>query len=121
MKRIIIIAVMIATSLIMLSGCGSSPEFEVETAPKYKDEVAYPITLKVTEDGEPVQGMDILATLEMAKMDHGIIEVNFTDVGDGTYSGEVELPMGGEWIANIEAELNGDTFDDVVTFDVKEE
>lgn len=105
----------------MLTSCGSSPEFKLNTAPKFKVDVTYPIILSATENGDAVTGLDIVVTLEMAKMDHGVIKVEFDDNGDGTYSGDVELPMGGEWIANVEAEQDGKTYDDMLTFDVKEE
>lgn len=122
MKKLPMLVIVMITVMLMVAGCGgASPEFSVDTAPKYKDGESYPITLSVTDNGEAVTGMDILATLEMEKMDHGTIEVSFDDNGDGTYTGEVELPMGGEWIAGIEAELDGKTYDEILTFDVKEE
>ena len=121
MKRRLLIFAITFLGLIMLTSCGSSPEFKVDTAPKYKVDVTYPIILSATENGDAVTGLDIVATLEMAKMDHGVIKVEFDDNGDGTYTGEVELPMGGEWIANVEAEQDGKTYDDMLTFDVKEE
>lgn len=113
--------VTILTICFILVGCGgANMEFAVEEPPKYKDGVSYPMVISVSESGEMVTGMEIVATLEMAKMDHGVIEVVFSDRGDGTYEGEVELPMAGEWIANVNADYDGDTYEEVLIFDVKE-
>lgn len=107
--------------MLLLVACGSNNiEFTVEQAPKYADGETFPMTLKVMEDDEVVTGLDMVATLEMAKMDHGTIEVTFIDNGDGTYDGEVELPMAGEWIADIEAELDDQTYEKILTFQVNE-
>lgn len=108
--------------VLITTGCGSNNvEFSVETAPKYRADQSYPIVIKATEKNEPVGGLEIVATLEMLRMDHGLIEVFFTDNGDGTYEGEVALPMGGEWIANIVTEKNGKEIEDMVTFQVSED
>lgn len=108
--------------LLLLVGCGgtSSIDFTVEKAPLYKDGESYIMIIQATDDDGIVTGLDLVATLEMAKMDHGVIEVTFTDNNDGTYEGEVTLPMAGEWIADVKAELNGKTYEKVLTFDVKE-
>lgn len=120
MKKSIVVFTMFA--ILLLTGCNSSKlEFSVETAPRYHAEQSYPIVLKATENGVAVSDLRLVATLEMARMDHGIIEVSFTDKGDGTYEGEVALPMGGEWIANIVAEKAGKKTEEIVTFQVNEE
>lgn len=120
MKRMTFIA--IGTMLMLLiAGCGGgSIDFSVETPPKYKDGEAYEMVVKAEDNGESVTGLNMIATLEMAKMDHGIIEVVFSDNGDGTYVGEVELPMAGEWIAALEAEEDGEVYETTLTFDVTE-
>lgn len=109
--------------LLFSAGCSSSADFELnlETAPKYKAETSYPIVIEVLKDGEPAEGVDMTATLEMARMDHGTIEVSFTDSGEGKYEAQLELPMGGEWIANIKGSMGKDEFEEVITFDVKED
>ena len=107
--------------VVVIVGCGtSSIDFSVDTPPKYKDGESFPMVIEATEDGEAVTGLDIVATLEMAKMDHGIIEVVFTDQGDGTYVGDVELPMAGEWIADLTAKNDKDTYEATLIFEVKE-
>lgn len=118
-KNIVIIALFI---IILFSGCSASNlDFTVDTAPRYKADQSYPIVLKAIENGESISGLQLVATLEMARMDHGIIEVVFTDVGNGLYEGEVALPMGGEWIANIVAVKNGKEVEEIVTFQVNED
>jgi len=118
MKRFIGIILIL---VFVLAGCGGSKmDVTVEEIPKYKNGIPYPIVLSVMDGDEAVTGLEIIATLEMARMDHGTIEVVFSDIGDGTYEGEVELPMAGEWIANIVLTLDGKTYDEILTFDVTE-
>lgn len=118
MKRLIGIMLLIGFVLV---GCGGGKmDVTVEEPPKYEDGVAYPFVLSVTEADEGVTDLEIIATLEMARMDHGIIEVVFEDLGGGTYEGEVELPMAGEWIAEVVVTKDGKTFDETVVFDVDE-
>lgn len=119
MKRLIGMLIMIG---IILAGCGSSAlDVSLEETPKYKDGVEYPISLSVQDGDGKVTDLEIVATLEMARMDHGVIEVVFTDQGDGIYTGEVALPMAGEWIADLELSQDGDITEEVLTFDVEEE
>lgn len=120
MKRLTLVITGIVLML-LIAGCGGADlDFSVETPPKYKDGEAYEMVIKAEDNGEPVTGLEMTATLEMAKMDHGIIEVVFSDNGDGTYVGDVELPMAGEWIAALEAEKDGETYEMTLTFDVTE-
>ncbi|WP_102273538.1 FixH family protein [Cytobacillus massiliigabonensis] len=109
--------------LILLTGCssGSNYEISIETPPTYNGESESPIIFKVSEDGKPVEGLEVVAYLEMAKMDHGEIHVEFQDKGSGLYESSVELPMAGEWIANIEVEKDGESFEEAIIFDVDEE
>jgi len=110
--------------ILFLVACGSADalDFTVEKAPTFKPDTPSEIIIKVKKDGEPLTGLELSGLLEMERMDHGIIEAKFVDQGDGTYSGEVELPMGGEWIIDLEAHngADGETYEDVLTFDVNE-
>ncbi len=107
--------------MFVMSGCGASKvDITVEQAPVYEGESSSEFIVKATEADEGVSGLTIQATLEMAKMDHGVIEVTFIDNGDGTYTSDVELPMAGEWIADVRADHNGKEIEEVLTFDVKE-
>jgi hypothetical protein len=109
--------------IVFLTGCSSGSDFEVtlKEAPKYKAGETYPVVIEVLQDGEPAAGLDFVAYLEMAKMDHGSIELDFKDKGNGIYESSVELPMAGEWIANIEGEADGSAFEHVITFEVEKE
>lgn len=118
MKRLV--SLMIVVSLFLAACGGGSFDVSVEEPPVYEDGVEYPFVISVTDGGEGIEGLDILATLEMARMDHGIIEVHFTDAGGGIYEGEVALPMGGEWIANLEIDEDGKVSEETVVFDVAE-
>lgn len=119
MKKLI--GTFIIVSLILV-GCGSTKlNVTLDEAPKYKDGVEYPISLSITDGDDAITELDVIATLEMARMDHGVIEVVFSDQGDGLYSSETALPMAGEWIADIELTKDGNTTEEVLTFDVEEE
>lgn len=109
--------------MVLLAGCSSGSDYEIllKEAPKYKAGETYPVVIEVMQDGVPVDGLDFTAFLEMAKMDHGTIELYFEDKGNGIYESSVELPMAGEWIANIEGESGGSVFEHVITFEVEKE
>ncbi|TXL65845.1 hypothetical protein FHP05_06935 [Cerasibacillus terrae] len=107
--------------VILLTACGAEEiEWTVKQAPVFKPEVASEMIIEAKKEGEALTGLEISGLLEMERMDHGIIEIVFTDNGDGTYSGEVELPMGGEWIIDLQAQEGDTTYEDVITFDVDE-
>lgn len=109
--------------LVILAGCSSGSDVEVnlKQAPKYKVGESSPVLIEVLQNGEPASGLEFIAYLEMAKMDHGTIELDFKDKGNGIYESSVELPMGGEWVANIEGEADGSAFEHVITFEVEKE
>lgn len=109
--------------MVILSGCssGSDYDFSLKEAPKYKAGESYPVLIEVLKDGKPADGLEIYAFLEMAKMDHGTIELNFKDKGNGLYESSVELPMAGEWIVNIEGEADGSAFEHLITFEVEKD
>lgn len=119
MKKLIAVC----TLLFILVGCSSRPDYDIsmKTAPKYNGEADFPIVIEISENGKPVEGLAITSFLEMAKMDHGTIEVTYQDKGNGLYESRVELPMAGEWIVNFETEKDGKTFEKVINFDVKED
>lgn len=105
--------------MLILSGCssGSDYEFTLKEAPKFKAGSSYPVVIEILQDGKPVEGLEFSAFLEMAKMDHGSIELNFEDKGNGLYESSAELPMAGEWIANIE----GEGIEHVITFEAEKD
>jgi hypothetical protein len=109
--------------MVLLSGCSSGSDYEItlKQAPKYKAGESYQVVIEILQDGEPASGLEFSAFLEMAKMDHGSIELNFEDKGNGIYESSVELPMAGEWVANIEGEADGSAFEHVITFEVEKD
>ncbi len=109
--------------MLVLAGCGSGSDFEVslKEAPKYKAGESFPVVIEILQNGKPASGLEFTAYLEMAKMDHGTLELNFEDKGNGIYESSVELPMAGEWIANIEGAADGSAFEHVITFEVEKE
>ncbi|WP_301107743.1 FixH family protein [Sporosarcina sp.] len=112
---------LLAIILLLLTGCGSANlSIQLEQTPIYEHGTPSEMTVSITKDGEAVNGLTVTADLEMAKMDHGHLQANLIENGDGTYSGEVELPMGGEWIADVKAESADDKAEELITFDVKE-
>ncbi|MCG5102160.1 FixH family protein [Oceanobacillus alkalisoli] len=118
MKKILWI---IITGLCFLAACGGSDiDFSVDNSPHYVTDGETEIIIMVEDNGEAVSGMTIAGSLEMAKMDHGVIEANFTDNGDGSYTANVDLPMGGEWIMETETELDGKVYEETITFNVSE-
>lgn len=106
--------------LLILSGCNSDSDYELllKQAPKYKAGESYPMVIEILKDGKPANGLEFNAFLEMAKMDHGTIELTFEDKGNGIYESSVELPMAGEWVANIEGESG---FQYALTFEVEKD
>lgn len=112
---------LLCLALLLLTGCNASKlTIEVEQPPIYVDGTPSEIVLSITKDGEAVSGLSVKVDLEMAKMDHGHIQVEMTEVGDGRYAGEVELPMGGEWLADVKAESDDNKAEDLITFEVEE-
>lgn len=118
MKRLI--GVLLFVSILLIACGGGKMDISVVEAPKYKDGVSYPFVISVMENDEGVNNLEIVATLEMARMDHGHIEVVFSETGEGVYEGEVELPMAGEWIANVVITQDGETTDETLVFEVEE-
>jgi hypothetical protein len=106
--------------ILILAGCSSDSDynFTLKQAPKYKAGESYPVVIEILKDGKPAEGLAFSAYLEMAKMDHGTIELAFEDKGNGIYEASVELPMAGEWLANIEGKSG---FEHVLTFEVEKD
>ncbi|WP_026907325.1 membrane lipoprotein lipid attachment site-containing protein [Paucisalibacillus globulus] len=100
MKKIIIILV-----LVFLAGCGGSDlTFTVENNPTYKDGEVTEIVLAAEDNEEVVTGLTLSGEIDLE--DSEVIDVPFTDNGDGTYSGEASLPTSGEWILLVKNKDN---------------
>ena len=118
MKKLIL---SILITMLVVSGCGASQiEIEVDKVPDFVKGKESNFILKVTEGEELKTGLSITAKLEMAKMDHGVIEVSLEEVREGFYKGEVTLPMGGDWIADIQIDSSDGLVEEVVTLKVQE-
>jgi len=102
LKKSYFLVVLFAIS-ILLAGCGSTPSWNVELSSNeaYQPDQPTVFDLVVTEGGNGVTGLQATAILEMKNMDHGTIELNFEDKGDGHYSASGLLPMSGEWEALV--------------------
>jgi hypothetical protein len=104
----------------LLAGCSSNQSVELETTkPIYFSEEEKPVEIKVTEDGKAVEGLKINAEFSMVDMDHGTYEASYEEVGDGVYSSELALPMGGDWEAVYTIERDGKTFEKVEQYKVE--
>lgn len=98
MKKIFILLV-----ALMMSGCGSSSEFQVSFAgnDSFQAGKEVPVELMVMKGKEGAAGLDVKATFEMKSMDHDTLEVSFTDEGNGKYTGTTLFPMSGDWEAYV--------------------
>ncbi|MBP1932457.1 FixH family protein [Ammoniphilus resinae] len=100
MKKIM--GMILFLSLALTAGCSSTPHWEIVMKTDYTYQQQLPLTIEINENSQPVEGLQVKATLEMEKMDHGEVDVTFEDQGNGQYIGQAALPMGGDWVAYIE-------------------
>lgn len=108
--------------MLLMSACGGGKmAVSITDVPTYKAGETSPITLSIQDGSEAVTDATVIGSLEMARMDHGTIEIAFENNGDGSYAGEVELPMGGEWIMDVSIVVDGKKSTSTLTFDVDEE
>jgi hypothetical protein len=118
MKNLLYISIISLFAL--LAGCSSNQNVKVETTkPIYFSKEEKPVEIKVTEDGKAVEGLKITAEFSMVDMDHGTHEASYEEVGDGIYSSELALPMGGDWEAVYTIERDGKTFEKVEQYKVE--
>ncbi|HJV47330.1 MAG TPA: FixH family protein [Bacillota bacterium] len=98
-----------ALCIALVAGCSSSNNWDVKTeVPSLiKSGQSIPIKVIVKEHDQPVQGLDVKVFLEMKRMDHGNEQITLKDQGNGEYVGNATLPMGGDWVANIELKSDG--------------
>lgn len=106
--------------VILLAACNKAGNYTMDlmNEPNYERGEKTTFVFRVVENGDPVKDLEITALLEMNRMDHGHIEVDFVHVGDGTYEGEAELAMPGEWIATMTIVSGSDEFEKIVEFEV---
>lgn len=108
--------------LIMLAGCssGSDLEVQVEKDIYFNQDKESAFAIKATDTDGPVEGLDINAEFAMTNMDHGTYEVTFTDAGEGIYTANVGLPMSGEWEIVFTIEQDGKEIEKVIQYEVSE-
>lgn len=94
---------LIALILLILTGCESAGQWQAALKEKvsFKEGEKVPLVLEIKDHGKPVAGLVVKAVLEMKEMDHGQIKVLLHDNGDGIYKENVQLPMNGDWIADL--------------------
>ncbi|MEK4146036.1 FixH family protein [Robertmurraya sp. FSL W8-0741] len=111
----------LASLLFLLTACNKdSVAVEVEKDLYYEKDADSELVIKITDDNEPVSGLKVNAVLAMSDMDHGQIEADFKEIGEGIYSSEVKLPMAGKWEIVFTFDHNGKSVEKVITYDVKE-
>ncbi|CAH2713193.1 hypothetical protein BACCIP111895_00328 [Neobacillus rhizosphaerae] len=100
--------------LVIIAGCGHSTNYNVKlSTPKtFTPGKTMAMQLKIVDkQGKPVKFAKLKVNLNMKNMDHGTIPVTVEEIGDGKYIGIVNLPMQGDWVANINVEHDGEKFE----------
>lgn len=119
MKRLLCFILMLVT--VVFAGCSSAPAYQssIQVPKSFAVGQEIPITLMVKQDNQPVTGLTVTAKLEMKKMDHGSVDVAFSEKGNGEYVANVQLPMGGEWIAVTQLKNGNNTVEQEIGFTVE--
>ncbi|MEH7127650.1 FixH family protein [Neobacillus drentensis] len=104
----------------LLTGCASGPYYKVTVTKDlyFVKDTAMPFEIKVTENKKAVKGLDVSAQFSMTKMDHGSYDVKLEEGKNGTYSGKVNLPMGGKYEAALTLEKDGKKTEKVIDMNV---
>lgn len=107
--------------VLLLSACSSKPSWEVEVTkePSFLKEKASTIEIQITEDTEPVKGLEVAAELAMVEMDHGTFEVTLEEIADGKYAGTANFPMAGKWEAAFLLAKDGQEVEKVTEIEVE--
>ncbi|MEH7480752.1 FixH family protein [Neobacillus drentensis] len=118
MKTRIIFSLLLLIALI--TGCSSGPDYKVTVTKDlyFVKDTSMPFEIKVTENNKAVKGLDVSAQLTMTNMDHGSYDVKLVEGKNGTYSGKVNLPMGGKYEAAFTLEKDGKKAEKVIDLHV---
>ncbi|PGY12458.1 FixH family protein [Bacillus sp. AFS031507] len=118
MKTRIIFSLLLLIALI--TGCSSGPDYKVTVTKDlyFVKDTAMPFEIKVTENNKAVKGLDVSAQLSMTNMDHGSYNVKLVEGKNGTYSGKVNLPLGGKYEAAFTLEKDGKKAEKVIDLNV---
>lgn len=108
--------------LVFVTGCSQEENLQVtlHTPKTFTSEKSFPIQFKIADSqGNPLVGAKVSAVIEMKNMDHGTIPVSAEETGEGSYVGYVDLPMGGDWMANIRVDHDGGVFEETKPFSIQ--
>ncbi|SMQ72037.1 YtkA-like [Bacillus sp. OV166] len=108
--------------IIFIAGCGASNNLTVKLiTPKTFTPgkiIAMQFTV-VDNKGNPIEGAEVNANLNMKNMDHGTTPVTVEELGDGKYIGTANLAMNGDWVASIKVEHDGEMVEEEKQFTVE--
>lgn len=111
LKKLIILLLI----TLFLAGCsGSDLTYVVENNPVFTEGKPTEIVLRAENDeGEAETNLELTGEMQMEKEDYGTLDVEFTNHGDGTYTGSVLMPAAGEWVLKVTTLADGEE-DDIV-------
>jgi hypothetical protein len=108
--------------ILILSGCSSSPNIDIEVSEPFfmqKDKATL-FKVAISENNKPLTDLKVTADFSMKNMDHGQYQTTLQEEKDGIYSGNIELPMAGDWEIFITAEKGSKVTEEVLEYEVKE-
>jgi hypothetical protein len=105
----------------ILIGCSAGQNIEIEVIKPltFAKDAETPFEIKVTEDGEPVEGLKITGELSMVNMDQSKVKATFVEGAGGFYSTNVKLPMAGDWEVVYKVQHNGKPFEKIEQYKVE--
>ncbi|MEH7303595.1 FixH family protein [Neobacillus drentensis] len=118
MKIRLMFAILLLVAIV--TGCSSEPNYKVTVTKDlyFVKDTSMPFEINITENKKAVKGLDVSAHLSMTEMDHGSYDVKLVEGKNGTYSGKVNLPMGGKYEAAFTLEKNGKKAEKVIELNV---
>ncbi|MBV7505118.1 FixH family protein [Bacillus sp. sid0103] len=118
MKIRLMFAILLLVAIV--TGCSSEPNYKVTVTKDlyFVKDTAMPFEINIIENKKAVKGLDVSAHLAMTEMDHGSNDVKLVEGKNGTYSGKVNLPMGGKYEAAFTLEKDGKKAEKVIELNV---
>lgn len=119
MKRLAIPMILL---LAILAGCGTDKDWKVEVTKDlyYQKDKETSFQIKVTDDNKTVKDLKVNAEFSMANMDHGSESIPLQEEKNGLYSGNIALPMNGDYEIVLSLEKDGEKVEKVIKETVKE-
>ncbi|WP_075983263.1 FixH family protein [Bacillus massilinigeriensis] len=119
MKRLDIPMILL---LAILAGCGTDKDWKVEVTKDlyYQKDKETSFQIKVTDDNKMVKDLKVNAEFSMANMDHGSESIPLQEEKNGLYSGNIALPMNGDYEIVLSLEKDGEKVEKVIKETVKE-